>query len=162
MTVRTRAKTDSVASRTFSMPTMGTAANFFCSSRRRHTRYTGDWSADVCSSDLDQRAGGGWNVHATTGPLVGISDPLRNQTVAANGKRAWFGWPDVPKIEELRQQFARTSNPAEAKKIAEEIQKLVIDEGVVVPMGQFVLPTAYSTNLTGVLDSPVAFFWNIK
>src|SRR5690348_17389089 len=29
---------------------------FFFSSRRRHTRWTGDWSSDVCSSDL----GGGW------------------------------------------------------------------------------------------------------
>src|SRR5690348_18148649 len=27
---------------------------FFFSSRRRHTRWTGDWSSDVCSSDLDQ------------------------------------------------------------------------------------------------------------
>src|SRR5262250_3438468 len=26
---------------------------FFFSSRRRHTRYLGDWSSDVCSSDLD-------------------------------------------------------------------------------------------------------------
>src|SRR5215203_1840459 len=26
---------------------------FFCSSRRRHTRYWRDWSSDVCSSDLD-------------------------------------------------------------------------------------------------------------
>src|ERR1017187_10649854 len=25
---------------------------FFCSSRRRHPRYIGDWSSDVCSSDL--------------------------------------------------------------------------------------------------------------
>ena len=25
---------------------------FFFSSRRRHTRYIGDWSSDVCSSDL--------------------------------------------------------------------------------------------------------------
>src|SRR5436189_1199072 len=27
-------------------------AFFFFSSRRRHTRYIGDWSSDVCSSDL--------------------------------------------------------------------------------------------------------------
>src|SRR5437879_9108987 len=27
---------------------------FFFSSRRRHTRYIGDWSSDVCSSDLTQ------------------------------------------------------------------------------------------------------------
>src|SRR5437763_7646134 len=29
---------------------------FFFSSRRRHTRYIGDWSSDVCSSDLDPAA----------------------------------------------------------------------------------------------------------
>src|SRR5436189_179474 len=28
------------------------ASGFFFSSRRRHTRYIGDWSSDVCSSDL--------------------------------------------------------------------------------------------------------------
>src|SRR6267154_3370435 len=31
---------------------------FFFSSRRRHTRWTGDWSSDVCSSDLHERLGG--------------------------------------------------------------------------------------------------------
>src|ERR1022692_2739693 len=30
--------------------------SFFFSSRRRHTRLQGDWSSDVCSSDLDQCA----------------------------------------------------------------------------------------------------------
>src|SRR5437879_12682468 len=29
---------------------------FFFSSRRRHTRYIGDWSSDVCSSDLERGA----------------------------------------------------------------------------------------------------------
>ena len=30
---------------------------FFFSSRRRHTRYIGDWSSDVCSSDLELKTG---------------------------------------------------------------------------------------------------------
>src|SRR5256885_17245851 len=30
---------------------------FFFSSRRRHTRLQGDWSSDVCSSDLSARYG---------------------------------------------------------------------------------------------------------
>src|SRR5690348_17907104 len=30
---------------------------FFFSSRRRHTRWTGDWSSDVCSSDLRSSSG---------------------------------------------------------------------------------------------------------
>src|SRR5690606_40658098 len=30
----------------------GSHASFFFSSRRRHTRFSRDWSSDVCSSDL--------------------------------------------------------------------------------------------------------------
>src|SRR5690606_39874213 len=29
-------------------------SSFFFSSRRRHTRFSRDWSSDVCSSDLDE------------------------------------------------------------------------------------------------------------
>src|SRR5256885_6702882 len=35
---------------------------FFFSSRRRHTRLQGDWSSDVCSSDLARRAGRPWRM----------------------------------------------------------------------------------------------------
>src|SRR5260221_4122189 len=35
-----------------STPAIITAASFFFSSRRRHTRSLCDWSSDVCSSDL--------------------------------------------------------------------------------------------------------------
>src|SRR5437762_189849 len=34
------------------MEKRGNLCSFFFSSRRRHTRYIGDWSSDVCSSDL--------------------------------------------------------------------------------------------------------------
>src|SRR5437762_7766023 len=53
---------------------------FFFSSRRRHTRYIGDWSSDVCSSDLrrDQRR----PPIATTATGVVRSTPLlRPRTV---------------------------------------------------------------------------------
>src|SRR5690606_40467712 len=32
-----------------------TLSSFFFSSRRRHTRFSRDWSSDVCSSDLQQQ-----------------------------------------------------------------------------------------------------------
>src|SRR2546426_4981080 len=38
---------------------------FFFSSRRRHTRLQGDWSSDVCSSDLAQSSPGSYDL--TTG-----------------------------------------------------------------------------------------------
>src|SRR2546426_3472417 len=39
---------------------------FFFSSRRRHTRLQGDWSSDVCSSDLYKEAALGAGFRVTT------------------------------------------------------------------------------------------------
>src|SRR5438876_1423471 len=44
---------------------------FFFSSRRRHTRWTGDWSSDVCSSDLGGNASAAYNI---TSWLSGVAD----------------------------------------------------------------------------------------
>src|SRR5437762_3715231 len=41
---------------------------FFFSSRRRHTRYIGDWSSDVCSSDLRQPGAGAQTSRYTQRP----------------------------------------------------------------------------------------------
>src|SRR5690348_17850667 len=41
---------------------------FFFSSRRRHTRWTGDWSSDVCSSDLSKARPWAWL--SEWGPVV--------------------------------------------------------------------------------------------
>src|SRR5256885_8731283 len=48
---------------------------FFFSSRRRHTRLQGDWSSDVCSSDLGAgRTGKMWAIeHWNTVPDVLVS-----------------------------------------------------------------------------------------
>src|SRR5256885_4409837 len=53
---------------------------FFFSSRRRHTRLQGDWSSDVCSSDLDNS---GRSVADAVGRVV-TDAPLR-QRLIANG-----------------------------------------------------------------------------
>src|SRR5437762_10444820 len=55
---------------------------FFFSSRRRHTRYIGDWSSDVCSSDLvpvGQQRDDGSGLH----PLL---EHVEDRPVAAVGR----------------------------------------------------------------------------
>src|SRR5256885_5618097 len=56
---------------------------FFFSSRRRHTRLQGDWSSDVCSSDLDSmlrdisnRSEGVLTVSIEAGPNAGRKSPV--------------------------------------------------------------------------------------
>src|SRR5256885_8980369 len=48
---------------------------FFFSSRRRHTRLQGDWSSDVCSSDLMTSA---WLARPKLGQSLGQSFGLAN------------------------------------------------------------------------------------
>src|SRR5437879_12278159 len=43
---------------------------FLFASRRRHTRYIGDWSSDVCSSDLDHGRSAPSEVYCGKGALI--------------------------------------------------------------------------------------------
>lgn len=107
-------------------------------------------------------AEGGWNIFVSYSAVVNGLDPISSAQVPANGKKAWFGWPDVPEIEKLRTQFVHASSESERKKITEQLQKIVIDEGVIVPLGKYVSNTAYSKKLDGVLEASIPLFWNIK
>jgi len=122
-----------------------------------------DWQTALTQrTNQKSVAEGGWSIFSTNNSLATSGNPITNYTVAAAGRASWPGWPDVPEIEVLRAKFARTADPAEIKAIATRIQQLVIDEGVVMPLGQFLRPSAYRTTLRDVLESPVAVFWNLK
>src|SRR5437879_962956 len=64
---------------------------FFFSSRRRHTRYIGDWSSDVCSSDLFRGAA---SVASGTVQDGGPSDGILPAAVAAAKGAAGRGGSD--------------------------------------------------------------------
>src|SRR5256885_4170324 len=71
---------------------LSTCLFFFFSSRRRHTILQGDWSSDVCSSDLENLTPG------TEGRTIG-SPPRPRE---ARGIGADTGWaPEKPRSEEL-------------------------------------------------------------
>ena len=122
-----------------------------------------DWQTVVTRrASKEPPTKGGWSIIAINNPIPDVLDPLRNFMIASNGQNAWIGWPDVPRIEELRQEFARAPNLATQKKVADEIQKVAIDEGVIVPLGQVQFLAAYRTSLSDIPEAPFPFFWNVK
>src|SRR5437762_6060916 len=60
---------------------------FFFSSRRRHTRYIGDWSSDVCSSDLRHtRSGCRRPLRSRSATATGTTSASRDSSRSRGGK----------------------------------------------------------------------------
>src|SRR5688500_19707309 len=95
---------------------------FFFSSRRRHTRLQGDWSSDVCSSDLSTLPARTWCSTATI--TTTSASPHRAQRAAPTalavfasslrseerrvGKECRYGWrPDDKKKKKKDQKRIR-------------------------------------------------------
>src|ERR1700722_11183060 len=106
---------------------------------------------------------GGWNMFFTNFTGADAANPVSNSFVSGKGKNGgWFGWPDDPRMEALRDAFVRAPSPGEQKKIAADIQSEVYDQVLYAPLGQYLAPSAWRKSLTGVLGGPATpVFWNI-
>jgi peptide/nickel transport system substrate-binding protein len=107
---------------------------------------------------------GGWNMFFTNVVAAELMNPIANLHISGRGKNGgWFGWPYDPKMEALRDAFARSSSPEEQKKIAAAIQNEAYEQVIYIPLGQFLTPSAWRKSLSGVLDGPATpIFWNIE
>ena len=122
-----------------------------------------DWQTLVGRrAKQDPVAQGGWNMFHTTWVAADMVTPVQNLGVNGRGKTGgWFGWPEDKEVEALRDQFVRATDPAKQKEIAAAIQKRAYDDVMWIPTGMYFEPSAWRTNLAGVLKSPFPAFWNI-
>src|SRR6202795_2489098 len=106
---------------------------------------------------------GGWNMFFTNLTAADIVNPVANLQISGRGSNGgWFGWPEDAKLEALRDAFSRSSSPEEQKKIATDIQREVYDQVIYIPLGQYLLTSAWRKSLSGVLDGPATpVFWNV-
>ena len=108
-------------------------------------------------------AEGGWNMFFTNWVIPEVWNPIGNPMLNGRGKTgAWFGWPDDPELEKMRVEFGKAKSDEERKAVAERIQKHAYDVGNYIPLGQYLLPSAWGKKVTGVLYSPVPLFWNVE
>jgi peptide/nickel transport system substrate-binding protein len=106
---------------------------------------------------------GGWNVFFT---LIDRSipniHPFGNPNLRADGKAAYDGWPDSPRIEELRYAWLDAVDLAEQRRIAAELQMQVWQDVPFIPMGEYWQATAYRKGLTGIIPGCFTVFYNVK
>ena len=105
---------------------------------------------------------GGWNIFHTW--LVGpdMTNPAINYPLRGVGEKSWFGWPTDPKMEELRNAWFDATDPGQQKQLIDAMQEHGWETVPFIPTAQFVIPTAYRANVSGLLISPVAFLWNVE
>lgn len=104
---------------------------------------------------------GGWSVSCWAFPGLWFQNPATHILLRGNGKDAWFGWPTIPRLEQLRDAWMNTPDLAEQKTIAREMQVVAMDELPCIPLGAIYRLTALQKNLTGrVVGFPI--FWNIR
>jgi peptide/nickel transport system substrate-binding protein len=92
---------------------------------------------------------GGWNIFLTNLGGAGNVSPAAASAIRS-GPTAWFGWPDMPKMEELRDAWLTAPDLAAQKQIAADMQLLMFEAAPYVPLGYYSGPTVYRSTLRDV------------
>lgn len=122
-----------------------------------------DWQTLVSRrTKKDPPDKGGWNIFHTYSVSADALNPISNSYFGASGDKAWFGWPSDPEMEKLRDAFARETDPAKQKALAEQVQARALETGQFGWIGQWYGPGVHRSNVSGWLKAPVPVFWNIE
>jgi len=123
----------------------------------------GDWGTLITRrASKEPLEKGGWTIFHTWWVGPDMVSPAVNFPLRASGDKAWFGWPTDARMEELREAWFNAPDAATQKKVAEELQRRAFEFVPYVPTAQFILPTAYRTNISGVIIAPINLLWNVE
>jgi peptide/nickel transport system substrate-binding protein len=121
-----------------------------------------DWQTLVSRrAKKDPPTAGGWHAFLTSWVSADILNPVMSGFLNSACDKAMFGWPCDEQMEKLRDQFARETDPAKQKAIAEAVQVRLVQFPTHVPLGQWYQPAAMRKNVDGAMQAPVTVFWNI-
>ncbi|MCA3268400.1 MAG: ABC transporter substrate-binding protein [Azospirillum sp.] len=105
---------------------------------------------------------GGWSLFHTWWVGPDVVNPALHAPLRGNGTAAWPGWPTDPTMEGLREKWLVAPTAADQVAIAKEMQMRAYEMVPYVTTGQFQQPTAFRGSVSGVIVSPVPFFWNVE
>jgi len=121
-----------------------------------------DWQTLVARrAKKDAPTAGGWHAFLTSWVAADILNPVMMGFLNASCEKAMFGWPCDKDIEGLRDAFARETNPAKQKQLADQVQLRATQYPTHIPLGQWYSAFALRKNVEGALEAPVTVFWNV-
>jgi peptide/nickel transport system substrate-binding protein len=91
-----------------------------------------------------------------------VLDPVATAFLNASCDKATFGWPCDTRLEELRDVFAKETDPAKQKAVAEAVSLRAAEYPTHVFLGQYLQPSAFRKNISGVLVATNVVLWNIE
>ena len=103
---------------------------------------------------------GGWSAVFTTLSGLDMSNPS-GHSYEGNGAKAWFGWPNAPKLEDLRTAWLNAPDDAARAQLGADIQRQMFVDVPHIPIGQWFQPVAYRGDLEGMVDG-FPIFWNVR
>jgi peptide/nickel transport system substrate-binding protein len=117
-----------------------------------------DWGTVVQRITRKQAiAEGGWNIFGVMWGGYDWYSPAGDLVLRGNGMNAWFGWPDSPKLETLRDQWLRAPDVTTRKALARDIQLQAFQDVPCVPLGLYYQPTAYRNDLVDMMKGLILF-----
>jgi peptide/nickel transport system substrate-binding protein len=121
-----------------------------------------DWQTVVARRvKKDPANAGGWHGMLTSWVSADVLNPVMTGFVNASCDKAAFGWPCDPQLEKLRDDFARATDPAKQKEIAEAVQLREREVVTHIWLGQWYQPVAARKTIDGILVAPAPVFWNV-
>ncbi|RYF83639.1 MAG: ABC transporter substrate-binding protein [Comamonadaceae bacterium] len=122
-----------------------------------------DWASLVTRrAKKDPVDKGGWNLFITYWGGVDASSPLTHSALTGNGDSGYFGWPSDAELEALKLRFIETTDPAQRKSLAAQIQTRALEAGVFGPLGEVRGLGAVRQGVSGLLPSAVNLYWNVE
>jgi len=121
-----------------------------------------DWGTVVQRrTSMEPLERGGWSLFPAGYPAAEYRDPVFASNIRGNGQQAWFGWPDDPQIEAMRDAWMDSTDEAEMHRLDQRIQARAFETVPFIPLGQYLPPAAWRNTLHGLLKGPVPVFWNV-
>jgi peptide/nickel transport system substrate-binding protein len=123
-----------------------------------------DWgSVATRRQKKDPPAQGGWNVFHTSANGAQLASPLTSpSTITTCDGKNFPGWPCDQVEEDMRLRYIREPDAAKRAALLEDMHRRLWEVVPYLPLGQFVQPFLWRSNISGVMRSNVLAFWNIS